>query len=53
VALVLPNMQHQKESIEVFDKEIVKVFISKNCWNNYLAKNFLLAKPAEQFLKSC
>jgi len=33
-----------------FDEEGVKVFISKNCWKKYLARNLL---PAERFSKSC
>jgi len=35
--------KRQKESKDFFDKEGVNVFISKNCWNMYLAKNLLPA----------
>jgi len=50
---VLPNIKRQKEGKESFDEEGVKVFISKNCWNKYLTRNLLSAKPAESFVKSC
>ena len=49
---MLPNIKRQNEGKEFFD-EGVKVFISKNGWNKYLTRNFLPAKPAERFLKSC
>jgi len=52
VVFVLPNKKRQKEGKEFFD-EGVKVFISKNCKNKYLARNLLPAKPAERFSKSC
>jgi len=36
-------IKRQKESKEFFDEEGVKVFISTNCWNKYLARNLLPA----------
>ena len=46
---MLTKVKRQKEGKEFFDE---KVFISKNCWNKYLA-NLLPAKPAKRFSKSC
>ena len=48
VVFVLPNIKRQKEGKELFDEEGVKVFISKNCWNKYLARNL---SPAKRFSK--
>ena len=48
-----PHIKRQKEGIKFFDEESVKVFISKNCKNNYLARNLLPAKPVKRFSKSC
>jgi len=50
---VLPNIKRQKEGKEYFDEEDVKVFISKNDRNKYLARSLLPAKPAKRFSKSC
>jgi len=47
---VLPNIKRQKEDKEFFDEKGVKVVISKNCWNKYVARNLLHAK---RFSKSC
>jgi len=52
VVLEFPNIKHQKGK-EFFDQEGVTVFISKICWNKYLARNLFPAKPAKRFLKSC
>jgi len=49
VVFVLPNIKRQKERKEFFDEEGGKVFVSKNCWNKYLARRLLLAKPAKRF----
>jgi len=51
VVFVLPHIKRQKGE-EFFD-ESVEGSISKNCWNKYLTRNLLPAKPAERFLKSC
>jgi len=48
VVFVLPDMKRQKEGKEFFGEESVKVFIPKNCWNKYLARNLFPAKPASQ-----
>jgi len=53
VVFVLPSIKRQKQGKEFFDEKGVKVFISKNCWNKYLARNLLPAKPAKRFSKSC
>jgi len=53
VVSVLHNIKHQKEGKDFFDEEGVKVLMSKNCWNKYLARNLLPAKPAKRFSKSC
>jgi len=37
----------------LFDEEGVKVFILKNCWNRFLVRNLLPAKPAKLLVKSC
>ena len=50
---MLPNIKRQKEGKNFFDEESVKVFISKNCWNKYLARNLLPARSAKRFSKSC
>jgi len=50
VVFVLPNIKRQKEGTEFFHEEGVKVFISENGWNKYLARNLL---PAKRFSKSC
>jgi len=50
MVFVLPNINRQKEGKQFFDEEGVKVFISKNGWNKYLARNLL---PAKGFSKSC
>jgi len=50
VVFTLPDTKPQKEGKKFFDEEGGKVFISKNCWNKYLARNLL---PAKQFSKSC
>ena len=42
---MLSNIKSQKEGKEFFDEETVKVFIAKNCWNKYLARNLFPAKP--------
>jgi len=47
VYFVLTNIKRQKEGNKFFDE---KVFISKNCWNKYLAINLL---PGKRFSKSC
>jgi len=52
VVFVLPNIKCQTEGKERFD-EGIKVFISKNGWNKYLAKNLLPAEPAKRLSKSC
>jgi len=41
--LLLPNEKRYKEDKKFFDEEGVKVFISKSCWNKYLARNLLPA----------
>ena len=41
---MLPNTKRQKEGKEFFDEKGIKVFISENGWNKYLARNFLPAK---------
>jgi len=53
VVFVLPNTKHKKEGKEFFHEESAKVYISKNRWNTYLARNLLPAKPAKWFSKSC
>jgi len=40
-------------SKECFDEEGAKVFISKNYWSKYLARNLLPARPAKRLSKSC
>jgi len=52
LVLALPNIKRQKEDKELFDEEGVKAFISKNCWNKFLFRKLLPAKPAKQFLKT-
>jgi len=51
VVLVLPNIKRRKQGNEFFYKGVT-VFISKNCWNKYLARNWFSAKPVKQFFKS-
>jgi len=35
----------------IFDEKGVKIFILKNCWNRFMVRNLLLAKPAKRLVK--
>jgi len=34
-------------------KKVQKFFILKNCWNRFLVRNLLPAKPKKRLVKSC
>ena len=48
---MLPNLKgHEEDKDDIFDVEgVVNVFISKNCWNIFLVRKLLPAKPAKRF----
>jgi len=52
LVLVLPNIKGKKKDKEFLIQKVYK-FSSQYCWNKFLVRSLLPARPPKWFFKSC